>query len=277
MELAFTKMHGIGNDVVVIDARQQDLLLTAEQARLIADRHFGIGCDQIMVITAADDADIGLRILNSDGSESGACGNGTRCVADLVLDQDDSRRLEINSAGGRLSAWREDGLIAVDMGEPRLHWEDIPLARAMDTEAVDLGRADLPPAVMVNMGNPHAVHFVDDAEAIDLEDVGPLLEHHSLFPQRSNIEFVSPLAEGRLRMRVWERGAGVTIACGSGACATLVAAVRRGVISGRDAEIVLDGGSLFITWNEADNHIIMRGGSTHVFSGVMSLTEKGSA
>lgn len=277
MELAFTKMHGIGNDVVIIDARQQDLLLTVEQARLIADRHFGIGCDQIMVITAADDADIGLRILNSDGSESGACGNGTRCVADLVLDQDDSRRLEINSAGGRLAAWREDGLIAVDMGEPQLHWEDIPLAWAMDTEAVDLGRADLPPAVMVNMGNPHAVHFVDDAEAIDLEDIGPLLEHHSLFPQRSNIEFVSPLAEGRLRMRVWERGAGVTIACGSGACATLVAAVRRGVIKGREAEIILDGGSLFITWNEADNHIIMRGGSTRVFSGTMSLPEKGSA
>ena len=273
MELAFTKMHGIGNDVVVIDARQQEMMLTAAEARLIADRHFGIGCDQIMVITPADDADIGLMIYNNDGSESGACGNGTRCVADLILPPDATHRLEISSAGGRLAAWREDGLIAVDMGPPKLDWAEIPLATAMATDAVDLGVEGLPPAVMVNMGNPHAVHFVDDAAAIDLESLGPMLEHHAFFPERANIEFVSPGDDGSLRMRVWERGAGVTIACGSGACASLVAAVRRGLVGGRRAKIILDGGRLDITWQEDDGHVIMRGGSTLVFSGIMTLRD----
>jgi diaminopimelate epimerase len=274
MEIAFTKMHGIGNDVVVIDARQHDHQLTAEQACLIADRHQGIGCDQVMVITAAEDADIGLIIFNSDGTESGACGNGTRCVADFVLNPEDEGRLKINSTGGRLTAWRDDSMIAVDMGGPRLEWDEIPLAHAMDTTAVDLGVSGLPPAFMVNMGNPHAVHFVDDAEMVDIETVGPVLEHHEFFPERSNIEFVSPSGDGRLRMRVWERGAGVTIACGSGACAALVAAIEQNLIPNRDAEIVLDGGSLFITWREDDNHIIMRGSSTFVFSGVITLPDK---
>ena len=273
MKLEFTKMHGIGNDVVVIDTRQQDIVLTAGQARLIADRHFGIGCDQIMVITPAVDADIGLTIYNSDGSESGACGNGTRCVADLVLPADSPERLEMMSAAGRLLAWRDGASIAVDMGEPLCNWDDIPLARPMDTLDIDLGMAGLPPATAVNMGNPHAVHFVDDAEAIDLTALGPVLEHHELFPERANIEFVSQLEDGRLRMRVWERGAGETIACGSGACATLVAAVRKGVIEGRQADIMLDGGILNITWQEDDGHIIMRGDCTLVFSGVMTLPE----
>ena len=159
------------------------------------------------------------------------------------------------------------------MGPPKLDWAEIPLATAMATDAVDLGVEGLPPAVMVNMGNPHAVHFVDDAAAIDLESLGPLLEHHAFFPERANIEFVSPGDDGSLRMRVWERGAGVTIACGSGACASLVAAVRRGLVGGRRAKIILDGGRLDITWQEDDGHVIMRGGSTLVFSGVMTLRD----
>ncbi|CAI8357806.1 MAG: diaminopimelate epimerase [SAR116 cluster bacterium MED-G04] len=273
MELTFTKMHGIGNDVVVIDGRQRDIALTADQARLIADRNFGIGCDQIMLITASDDADIGLKIYNNDGSESGACGNGTRCVADLVLDPDDTGKLTMDSTGGMLEAWRDGAMIAVDMGVPGLNWQDIPLAHEADTLHVDLGHDGLPPAVMVNMGNPHAVHLVDDAEAIDLAVTGPVLEHHPIFPERANIEFAHPLGENRLRMRVWERGAGITIACGTGACATLVAAARRGII-GREADIVLDGGVLNITWREDDDRIIMRGPSTAVFSGSMTLPDQ---
>ena len=210
-------------------------------------------------------------IYNNDGSESGACGNGARCVADLVLPRMQPTGLN-HSAGGRLAAWR-GGLIAVDMGPPKLDWAEIPLATAMATDAGDLGVAGLPPAVMVNMGNPHAVHFVADAAAVDLENIGPMLEHHAFFPERATIEVVSLLADDSLRMRVWERGAGVTIACGSGACASLVAAVRRGLVVGRRAEIILDGGRLDITWQEDDGHVIMRGGSTLVFSGIMTLRD----
>ena len=274
MEIQFTKMHGIGNDVVVIDSRERGLELSGDQARHIADRHFGVGCDQVMVITAAENgkADIGLAIYNSDGSASGACGNGTRCVADLLLPEGDGSQLAMEAGGERLSAWRECGEIAVDMGEPKLDWKEIPLAGETDTIAVDLGQDGLPEAVAVNMGNPHAVHFVDDADAVDLADIGPVLEHHPMFPERANIEFASLAGADQLRMRVWERGTGITIACGSGACATLVAAVRRG-LTGRAATVRLDGGSLAVEWREDDNRVVMRGPATKVFSGSMRLPD----
>ena len=273
MELRFTKMHGIGNDVVVIDSRDQGLELSAGQARYIADRHFGVGCDQVMVVTGAEDADIGLVIYNNDGSRSGACGNGARCVADLLIPEGDGGQLSMASRGGRLLAWREEADIAIDMGEPKLDWKDIPLAGEADTLAVDLGQDGLPEAVAVNMGNPHAVHFVDDAEAVDLAGIGPVLERHAMFPERANIEFASVAGKDVLRMRVWERGAGITIACGSGACATAVAAARKG-LAGRAATVRLDGGSLSVEWREDDNHVVMRGPATRVFDGSVELPDE---
>ena len=272
MEIRFTKMHGIGNDVVVVDSRGRGLELSAVQARHIADRHFGIGCDQIMVVTDPGDsgADIGLAVYNSDGSTSGACGNGTRCVADLLIPEGDDRRLAMACGGERLAAWREGSVIAVDMGAPRLGWKDIPLAREADTMALDLGQDGLPEAVAVNMGNPHAVHFVDDAEAVDLAGIGPVIERHGMFPERTNVEFVSLDGPDRLRMRVWERGAGITIACGSGACAAAVAAARKG-LTGRSATVRLDGGSLQIEWRGDDDHVVMRGPTATVFEGSIEL------
>ena len=272
MEIQFTKMHGIGNDVVVVDSRGRGLELSAEQARYIADRHFGIGCDQIMVVTDADkgDADIGLAVYNSDGSMSGACGNGTRCVADLLIPEGDDRRLAMVCGNEQLAAWREGPVIAVDMGAPGLGWKDIPLAREADTMALDLGQDGLPGAVAVNMGNPHAVHFVEDAEAVDLADIGPVIEHHEMFPERTNVEFASLDGPDRLRMRVWERGAGITIACGSGACAVVVAAARKG-LTGRSATVRLDGGSLGIEWRGDDGHVVMRGPTARVFDGSIEL------
>ena len=274
MELQFTKMHGIGNDVVVIDSRDRRLELSAGQARYIADRHFGVGCDQIMVVTAAADggADVGLAIYNSDGSASGACGNGTRCVADLLIPEGGTGPVAMASQGGTLTAWRENAGIAVDMGEPGLGWRDIPLARAADTMAVDLGQSALPDAVAVNMGNPHAVHFVDDAEAVDLAGIGPVLERHEMFPERANVGFASLEGPDRLRLRVWERGAGMTIACGSGACAAVVAAARKG-LTGRRASVRLDGGSLGVEWREDDGHVVMHGPTARVFSGSIELPE----
>ena len=279
MEIDFVKMHGIGNDIVVIDSRKQPLELAPDEACLIADRRIGIGCDQIMVITDSVQADIGLTIYNNDGSMSGACGNGTRCVADLILDEkNDSLSIEIE--GTVKKAWREDGLIAVDMGRPLFGWQEIPLAEDVDTLGIDLGIEELPPAIVVNIGNPHAVHLVDDAERIELEIIGPILENHALFPERVNVEVVSILPDGRLRMRVWERGAGITRACGSGAAAVVAALIRKGVISDNKAEVVLDGGSLFIEWirqeQQEGGHIIMRGASTHVFKGQFTLARSGA-
>jgi len=276
MERSFVKMHGLGNDFVIFDARDEPLTLNTDQTAMIADRRLGVGCDQILVIRESDMADIGLVILNSDGSEAAACGNGSRCVADLVMRQTGAQELTMDTKGGVIRAWREEDLVTIDMGPARLEWQDIPLREPGDTACVDLGLEGLPPAVCVNMGNPHAVHFVDDAEKIDLPAIGPVAEHHRLFPDRANIEIVSGLGENRLRMRVWERGVGITRACGTGACAVAVAAALTGR-TGHDVEVVLDGGSLGITWQEDGpraGHVFMRGPTAKVFEGRMILSEK---
>lgn len=271
MELNFVKMNGIGNDFVVLDARVNDIRLSPRQAKHIADRHFGIGCDQILIIAPSDRADIKMIILNSDGSEAAACGNGSRCVADLVMTELGSAELSMDTKGGIITASRLGKNIAIDMGPAHLEWAMIPLAHEADTMCVDLGQENLPPAICVNMGNPHAVHIVDDAEAIDLAAIGPVLEHHPIFPDRANIEFISLLGKDRIRMRVWERGSGITIACGTGACAAAVAAARAG-ITGRAVSVQLDGGLLEITWRE-DGGVTMTGPSTSVFDGIISLDE----
>lgn len=267
---SFVKMHGLGNDFVILDARASALALTPAAVRAIADRRRGIGCDQLIVIeaTRGSTSDAWMTIYNPDGSESGACGNATRCVAWLLMGQNGSDRVVIETRAGLLDAEsRGDKMVAVDMGPARLDWRELPLAEAVDTLHLGIAAGPLADPVGVSMGNPHAVFFVDDVAAIDLEAVGPGLEHHPLFPERTNVEIVQVLGPQTLRMRVWERGAGITQACGTGACATLVAAARRG-LTGRKAEVVLDGGSLFIEWL-ADDHVLMTGPVALAFSGTL--------
>lgn len=272
-KLPFSKMHGLGNDFVVLDFRQGGPRLSVDQLRLIADRRRGIGCDQLIILEPARDrtAQLFMRIHNADGSETGACGNATRCVAARVMTELDRSDLVIETLAGLLTAERlKDGAeIAVDMGPVHLDWRDLPLAEACDTLHLPVGLGPLSDPVGVNVGNPHAVFFVPDVGAIDLAHWGPLLEHHALFPQRANIEIVQVLTDGSLRMRIWERGAGITQASGSGSCATLVAAARRG-LSGRSADVVLDGGRLNIAWLP-NNHVRMTGGWTHSFDGEIDL------
>lgn len=273
--LPFRKMHGLGNDFIVLDGRTDPRALALDPARVraLADRRAGIGCDQLIVIAPPRDpaAAALMRIFNADGSEVAACGNATRCVAWLLMEQNGAPRVTIETEAGLLRAEARGGeRVAVDMGPARLGWDEIPLARPLDTLHLPLAAGPLADPVAVGMGNPHAVFFVADAEAIDLAALGPGLEYDPLFPARCNIEVaqILPAAApecGRIRMRVWERGAGITPACGTGACATLVAAARRG-LTPRRAELILDGGSLEIAWGE-DGHVLMTGPVATSFTG----------
>lgn len=277
MNRSFIKMHGLGNDFVIMDSRKDGYVPDPELCRKIADRHRGVGYDQLIVLLKpkSPEADVYMHIVNPDGSEAGACGNATRCVARLLFEETGRDGAVIQTVAGLLKASKESGgLIAVDMGPARLKWDEIPLARECDTLCVPLDPEPQTPnpesrPCCVNMGNPHAVFFVPDAEAVPLSDIGPKLEHHPMFPQRCNIEFAQIVDRGRIRMRVWERGAGITQACGSGSCATLVAAVRRG-LGDRRATIVLDGGELVIEWRESDGHVLMAGPTALVFKGALS-------
>ena len=249
MRIAFRKMHGLGNDFVVIDQRRDPAPIDAAAARVLADRHTGIGCDQLLLIEPPRDprAQVFMRILNPDGSEAEACGNGTRCVAILIAAETGRRAVAIETARGLLAATVDEaGIATVDMGEPRIGWRDIPLAREMDTLHVDLRSGPLADPACTNVGNPHATFFVADAKAVDLAGLGPGLERHPLFPERANIGVASVGGE-TIRFRVWERGVGITRACGSGACAAMVAARRRGLVGDR-VTVRLDGGDLDIVW-----------------------------
>lgn len=270
--LPFQKMHGLGNDFVVLDARARALPLSVAQRRWIADRRRGIGCDQLIILEPPRDrlADVFMRIHNPDGSEADACGNATRCVAAKVMEEKDTRHVIVETISGLLDTEAvEGGRISVDMGEARLDWREIPLGEACDTLHLPLSLGPVSDPVGVNVGNPHAVFFVADAEKTDVAGLGPVLERHKLFPERANIEFAQVLSPERIRMRVWERAAGITQACGSGACATLVAAARRR-LTGRRATVVLDGGELLIEWL-ADNHVRMTGSWTESFRGEIDL------
>ena len=268
----FIKMHGLGNDFVVLDLRQRPLLLDAAQARRIGNRRTGVGCDQVIAIEPSSRADAFMRIRNSDGEEVEACGNGTRCVASLLFAELGRQDAVIETVAGLLHATAaEHGQVCVDMGPARLLWNEIPLAREMDTLHVDLsiGPASAPvlsDPCCVNMGNPHAVFFVEDAEATDIMTVGPMLETHPLFPEKANIGFAQVLGRDNMRLRVWERGAGLTMACGSGACAAAVAAIRRGLTE-RRLRLQLDGGELQLEWRESDGHVLMTGPVATSFSG----------
>jgi len=277
----FLKMHGLGNDFVVLDARGAAFDLTPARRRAIADRRLGVGCDQLIVLEAPteSDADVFMRIYNPDGGEAGACGNATRCVASVLMDERKTDQVTVQTISGLLESQKAgtaaDGLpvISVDMGLARLDWRDIPLAAAQDTLHVDLAVGPLADPVCTNIGNPHATFFVAEANAIDLAGLGPQLEHHTLFPERANIGIAQILSPERLRLRVWERGVGITRACGTGACAALVAASRRG-LTGRRAEVVLEGGTLEIFWRD-DGHVVMTGPVATSFRGSFDLAEIG--
>jgi len=266
----FIKMHGLGNDFVVVDARQQPFPLDDARARAIADRKTGVGCDQLIVIEPPQsaEADVFMRIRNADGGEVAACGNATRCIGALAMGErgGNAERIVIETEAGLLVATpASGGRISVDMGMPQLDWRDVPLASEQDTLHVDLALGPLADPVCGSMGNPHATFFVEDADAVDLATLGPQLEHHPLFPERANIGVAHVAGPDRLRLRVWERGAGITRACGTGACAAMVAAFRRG-LTGRRAEIRLDGGTLDLEWR-ADGHVIMTGPVATSFTG----------
>ena len=272
--IAFRKMHGLGNDFVVIDLRREAGAIDAAAARALADRRTGIGCDQVILLEPPRHAaaQVFMRIRNADGSEAEACGNATRCVAALVIGDGGSGRARIETVAGLLDAEAQaDGQFSVDMGEARTDWRDIPLGRPMDTLHVDLARGPLTAPVCTNIGNPHATFFVSDVEAIDLAALGPPLEHDALFPERANIGVAAVVDRETLRLRVWERGAGITPACGSGACAALVAAARRG-LTGRSATVIVDSGRLGIRWRE-DGHVVMTGPAALSFEGRVDLAQ----
>jgi diaminopimelate epimerase len=261
-------MHGLGNDFVVLDQRRDPIEIDAAGARAIADRRTGIGCDQLLLLEQPGDvrAQVFMRILNPDGSEAEACGNGTRCVAGLIAAETGRGVVIIETVAGLLPATiNEAGIATVDMGAPRFDWCDIPLSRETDTLHVELRRGPLSDPACTNMGNPHATFFVDDAEAIDLAALGPLLEHDPLFPERANIGVATVRDRQTIRFRVWERGVGITPACGSGACAAMVAAHRRGLIDER-VTAMLDGGNLAITWPDR-GHVLMTGPTALSFEG----------
>jgi diaminopimelate epimerase len=269
----FLKMHGLGNDFVVLDARAAAFDLTPARRRAIADRRRGVGCDQLIVLEAPTEreADVFMRIYNPDGDEAGACGNATRCVASVLMDERQTDHVTVQTVSGLLDSQKAgtaaDGLpvISVDMGLARLDWRDIPVSEACDTNHMPVGLGPLQDPVGTSMGNPHATFFVDDVAAIALGELGPKLERDRFFPERANIGVAELMDEDRLRLRVWERGAGLTLACGSGACAAVVAATRRGLVK-RRAQVVVDGGTLDVEWLR-DDHVLMTGAIALAFKG----------
>ncbi len=262
--LRFMKMHGAGNDFVVIDSRRREAVMTPALARALGDRHRGVGFDQLAEIRDADQADFQLDFWNSDGSRAGACGNATRCVSDYVMTALGRNAVSLVTARGGLAAVRRsDGRVSVNMGQPQRHWAEVPLSHEVDV--LHLPLMDDP--VALGMGNPHCVFFVPDADRVDLARVGPIWEHDPLYPQRTNVEFVTLVGPDHLRMRVWERGAGITLACGSGACAAAVAAHLRG-LTGRQVTLDMDGGTLEVDWR--DDGVWLCGPVQHVFDGWLS-------
>ncbi len=277
MALKFRKMHGLGNDFVIIDTRNQEVSDLSALAEQVACRRFGVGCDQAIFLRKSDNADIYMGIYNPDGSEAGMCGNAARCVGDIILKENKTDKITIETVSGMLSCVRaNDNLVTVDMGEPRLEWQQIPLASECDTKFVPIklptssendDSENLP--VCVSMGNPHTVFFVGaGVEEFQVSEIGPQIEKNSLFPQKTNVEFVHVKDRQTLRMRVWERGTGITLACGSGACASAVAAMRRSYTD-RKVTVQMDGGDLQIEWREADNHVYMTGPVSYSFDGEM--------
>ncbi|MFC4669322.1 diaminopimelate epimerase [Seohaeicola nanhaiensis] len=261
--LPFMKMHGLGNDFVVVDGRARAVEITPGLARALADRHRGVGFDQLALITEGA-GDAHLTFYNADGSTSAACGNATRCIARYLMDETGKTVLRLTTDRGELAARDAGGgLTSVNMGAPQLDWEEIPLAREMDTLSLPIEGNP----VATGMGNPHCTFFVEDVMAVPLETFGPAHEHHPLFPQRTNVQVAQITGPDRIRMRVWERGTGLTLASGSSSCAVAVAAARRG-LTGRHVMIDLDGGTIEVEWR--DDGVWMTGPTAHVFEATLT-------
>ena len=256
--LPFLKMHGLGNDFVIIDSRGREAIVTPELATAIGDRHRGVGFDQLAEIRTSSSADIDLDFWNSDGSRAGACGNATRCVGRLMLDETGKDEVTIRTERGILIARRAGNEVSVNMGHPQRMWDEVPLSHPVDTDFLPLEGEP----VAVGMGNPHAVFFVDDIQKVDVPNWGKKVEYDPLFPQRTNVEFAEVRARDEIRMRVWERGTGITLACGSGACATAVAASVRG-LTDKKVRMEVDGGWLTLDWR--DDGVWMTGPTQLVF------------
>ncbi len=272
MKTPFLKMHGTGNDFVVLDARAHAIPLTEEEVKRLCHRQFGIGCDQLVVLHPSQTADVRMQIFNADGSEISTCGNATRCVADLMMRERKTSEARIETAAGmRFGTRAANGDVAVNMGTPRWGWQEIPLAESRNTLHLGIAEGLLMDPVAVNMGNPHMIFFVHDLAHIKLAEWGATLEHHPLFPARANISAVQILAPDHLRMAVWERGTGLTLACGSAACAAVVAGVRRDLCY-REATVDVPGGTLHIAWEPGDHgNVIMSGPVAHVFEGAVEV------
>lgn len=270
MRVPFVKMHGLGNDFVVLDARERAIpAMTAAFAAALADRHTGIGCDQLILLERSTAADFRMRIFNADGGEVEACGNAARAVGLLH-----GRAASVETDGGVIAVTPGDTGVSVDMGEPRFEWDQIPLAYAMDTHTLPVAWETLESPSAVNVGNPHVIFFVDDCDAVELDRLGPEIEHDALFPERINVNVATVIDRTHIRLRVWERGVGLTRACGTGACATAVGAMRRGLVE-RSVAVALPGGPLRIDWT-ADNRMIMDGPATRSFEGEFESADFGA-
>jgi diaminopimelate epimerase len=270
MLIDFIKMQGCGNDFVIIDNRQKPRKFSAKEAVAIADRRFGIGCDQLVLMEKSRRGDLFMRIYNADGSEVNSCGNASRCVGWLMMNETDKKQISIETKAGIITAKKANkDSVAVNMGKPELEWNKIPLAKKMDTLHLAIKSGPLADPVGVSMGNPHAVFFVNNIGKIDLEELGPWLENHSLFPNKANIGVAEIKSTSKIALRVWERGTGETLACGTGACAALVAANRRG-LTGKKATIELPGGDLAIEWLKS-GEVLMTGPVAVSFVGVFEI------
>ena len=273
---AFRKMNGLGNDFVVVDVRANGAVFSGSVIRAIADRDTGIGCDQFILIERPrNGGDCFMGIRNADGGEVEACGNAARCVVSLMLEETGKTEVTVETLGALTTGWRAaNGDICVDMGAPKLDWRDIPLAEEIrDTRGIELqiGPIDNPilhtPAA-VNMGNPHAIFFVEDTSAYDLAKIGPLLENHPMFPERANISLAQVIDRNHIQLVVWERGVGLTRACGTAACATAVAGARK-QLTDRQVTVSLPGGDLALEWRESDDHVLMTGPVDHEYDGTL--------
>jgi diaminopimelate epimerase len=270
MRVPFIKMHGLGNDFVVIDGREAPVpAMTARLAAMLANRHTGIGCDQLIVLGPSDSADVQMRIFNHDGGEVQSCGNATRAVGLLL-----GVSATIETLGGLLSVDPDNSGVAVDMGVPRFEWDQIPLAYAMDTHHMPVAFEVLDNPTAVNVGNPHVIFFVPDCDAVELDRLGPEIEHDPLFPERINVNIATIESRSRIRLRVWERGVGETLACGTGACATAIGAMRRG-LSDRAVTVALPGGELAIVWTD-DGRMTMTGPASESFRGSFDSADYGA-
>jgi diaminopimelate epimerase len=265
----FIKMHGLGNDFVVFDGRQKPISLATEAVRAIADRRTGIGCDQLITLKNSDKADVFMSIQNADGSSAEACGNATRCIGALIMSETKGKTATIETEVDMLHCENEVGGVRANMGKPRFNWADIPLSEERDTLHVGLNVGALKDPVAINVGNPHVVYFVPDAEKIDLASLGPMVETYPLFPERVNVNVVEVISPNETKLRVWERGAGLTRACGTGAAASVVAGVRRGLLE-RSVKVRLLGGTLNVHWADDDN-VYLSGGAETSYRGTLDI------